>query len=112
MKERMEALKKTTIDLAEFFCEDGNAFKLDECYKSLASFCTKFKQAVTENVKRKAQEDLQENRRAQRELEEQKKSKSGRPTTYLSLYGRQKKQLYFLWLAYSNWMHILVELRL
>ena len=80
MKERMEALKKTKIDLAEFFCEDGNAFKLEECYKSLASFCTKFKQAVTENVKRKAQEDLQENRRAQRELEEQKKSKSGRPT--------------------------------
>ena len=35
---------------------------------------------MTENVKRKAQEDLQENRRAQRELEEQKKSKSGRPT--------------------------------
>ena len=80
MKERMEALKKTKIDLAEFFCEDGNVFKLDECYKSLASFCSKFKQAVTENVKRKAQEDLQENRRAQRELEEQKKSKSGRPT--------------------------------
>ena len=82
MKERMEALKKTKIDLAEFFCEDGNAFKLEECYKSLASFCSKFKQAVTENVKRKAQEDLQENRRAQRELEEQKKSKSGRPTIF------------------------------
>ena len=30
----------------------------------------------TENVKRKAQEDLQENRPAQRELEEQNKSKS------------------------------------
>ena len=79
MKERMEALKTTKIELAEFFCEDGNAFKLEECYKSLASFCTKFAKAVTENVKRKEQEALAEQRRAQRELEEQKKSKSGRP---------------------------------
>ena len=79
MKERMEALKTTKIELAEFFCEDANTFRLEECYKSLASFCTKFKQAVTENVKRKEQEALAEQRRAQRELEEQKKSKSGRP---------------------------------
>ena len=35
---------------------------------------------MTENVKRKAQEDLQENRQAQWELEEQKESKSVRPT--------------------------------
>ena len=79
MKERMEALKTTKIELAEFFCEDANTFRLEECYKSLASFCTKFKQAVTENVKRKEQEALAEQRRAQREAEEQKKSKSGRP---------------------------------
>ena len=83
MKKRMEELKQTKIDLAEFFCEDASAFKLEECYKSLASFCSKFKQAVTENVKRREQEDLAEKRRAQRELEEQKKSKSGRPNCNL-----------------------------
>ena len=60
MKKRMEELKQTKIDLAEFFCEDASAFKLEECYKSLASFCSKFKQAVTENVKRREQEDLAE----------------------------------------------------
>ena len=75
MKESMDKLSQTRLDLAEFFCEDPNAFKLEECYKSLASFCAKFKQAVTENVKRKEQEALAEFRRAQREIEEQKKSR-------------------------------------
>ena len=79
MKERMDMLAKTRIDLSEFFCEDPNACKLEECYKSLASFCAKFKQAVTENVKRREQEALAEQRRAQREVDEHhKKSKSGK----------------------------------
>ena len=41
----MEQLDKMSAEIAEFFCEDGNSFKIEECYKSLASFCNKFKQA-------------------------------------------------------------------
>ena len=78
MKERMESLKEIKTDLAEFFCEDANAFKLEDCYKSLASFCAKFKQSVSENVKRREQEILAEQRRALREAEEHKKLKTGR----------------------------------
>ena len=78
MKERMELLKNLQKELAEFFCEDAKSFKMEECFKSLAGFNSKFKQAVSENVKRRDQEILAEQRRAQRELEEQKKSKLGK----------------------------------
>ena len=78
MKEGMDNLKKTQEELSEFFCEDNKTFHMEECYKSLGSFCTKFKQAVTENAKRKEQEALAEQRRAQREAEELKKSKNGK----------------------------------
>ncbi len=77
MKEAMENLKKTQGELAEFFCEDPNTFRMEDCYKSLGSFCHKFKTACSENAKRREQEALAEQRRVQREAEEQiKKSKS------------------------------------
>ena len=44
MKERMSCLEQMQKDLAEFFCEDPNSFKLNECYKSMWEFCLKFKQ--------------------------------------------------------------------
>ena len=76
MKEGMDNLKKSQTELAEFFCEDPNTFRMEDCFKSLGSFCAKFKQACAENSKRKEQEALAEQRRAQREAEEQlKKSK-------------------------------------
>ena len=71
-------LRQSQIELSEFFCEDPNAFKMEDCYKSLANFCAKFKTAVTENCKRKEQEILAEQRRALREAEEMKKAKSGK----------------------------------
>merc|ERR1712223_1089759 len=65
-------------DLAEFFCEDPNSFKLNECYKSMWEFCLKFKQAVTENAKRKEQEVKAEQRKEkQREAEERQKKGLG-----------------------------------
>ena len=39
----MTDLEQTQAELAEFFCEDANSFKLDECFKSLWGFCVKFK---------------------------------------------------------------------
>ena len=44
LKEEVVSLGKLEAELAEFFCEDPAAFKIDECFKSLASFCSKFKQ--------------------------------------------------------------------
>ena len=40
----MEQLDKMRGEIAEFFCEDVASFHIEECYKSLASFCNKFKQ--------------------------------------------------------------------
>lgn len=78
MKEHMASLKKLQVDLAEFFCEDSKTFKMEECFDSLAKFCKKFKEATTENAKRKEQEALAEQRRILREQEEAKKAKNGK----------------------------------
>ena len=92
MKDNMEQLKKTQEDLSEFFCEDPKTFRMEECYKSLATFCAKFKQAVTENTKRKEQEILAEQRRAQREAEELKRAKNGEKNIKLDSF---KKRLFY-----------------
>ncbi len=42
----MSLLEKLQVDLAEFFCEDAVSFKIEECFKSLESFCNKFKQVT------------------------------------------------------------------
>ena len=94
MKDNMEQLKKTQEDLSEFFCEDPKTFRMEECYKSLATFCAKFKQAVTENAKRKEQEILAEQRRAQREAEELKRAKNGEKN--IKLYSFKKRLFYWV----------------
>lgn len=53
--------------LADFFCEDVNTFKLEECFRIVHSFCLKFKLAVAENERRKVQEEQALARRRQRE---------------------------------------------
>lgn len=53
--------------LADFFCEDVNTFKLEECFRIVHSFCMKFKLAVAENERRKVQEEQALVRRRQRE---------------------------------------------
>lgn len=63
----MEELERVRIKLAEFFCEDVGTFKLEECFKVFHGFCTKFRQAVAENERRKIQEEQANMRRRQRE---------------------------------------------
>lgn len=63
----MEELESVRKSLAEFFCEDPGAFKLEECFKVFHGFCTKFKQAVIENERRRVQEEQAAARRKQRE---------------------------------------------
>ncbi len=43
LKSAMGDLEKMEKEVAEFFCEDSVSFKMEECFKSLWSFCVKFK---------------------------------------------------------------------
>uniref|UniRef100_A0A146M1M5 FH2 domain-containing protein 1 n=2 Tax=Lygus hesperus TaxID=30085 RepID=A0A146M1M5_LYGHE len=67
LQKDMEELESVRKSLAEFFCEDPNAFKLEECFKVFHGFCMKFKQAVMENEKRRLHEEQMAARRKQRE---------------------------------------------
>ncbi|XP_054721965.1 inverted formin-2-like [Uloborus diversus] len=53
--------------LADFLCEDTDAFKLEDCFKVFRNFCSRFKSALQENERRQKQEKLAEARRKQRE---------------------------------------------
>ncbi|XP_032684457.1 uncharacterized protein LOC116850364 [Odontomachus brunneus] len=67
LKRDMEELEGVRRSLAEFFCEDTNAFKIEECFKVFHQFCQKFNQAVAENERRRIQEEQVLARRKQRE---------------------------------------------
>lgn len=67
LKRDMEELETLRRSLAEFFCEDGNTFKIEECFKIFHQFCLKFNQAVAENERRRIQEEQVLARRKQRE---------------------------------------------
>ncbi|XP_031785571.1 cell division control protein 12 isoform X2 [Nasonia vitripennis] len=67
LKRDMEELDGVRRTLAEFFCEDANTFKIEECFKIFHQFCQKFNQAVTENERRRIQEEQVLARRKQRE---------------------------------------------
>lgn len=60
-------LEHVRRQLAEFFCEDVNSFKLEECFRIFHGFYCKFKQAITENERRRIQEEQAIERRRQRE---------------------------------------------
>lgn len=49
----LQDLKRSRLDLRkegnaliDFFCEDKDTFKLDECFRIFQDFCIKFKKAV------------------------------------------------------------------
>lgn len=67
LKRDMEELEGVRRSLAEFFCEDTNSFKLEECFRVFQQFCQKFKQAIAENERRRMQEEQAIARRRQRE---------------------------------------------
>ncbi|XP_076235576.1 FH2 domain-containing protein formin 3 isoform X2 [Calliopsis andreniformis] len=67
LKRDMEELETLRRSLAEFFCEDTNTFKIEECFKVFHQFCQKFNQAVAENERRRIQEEQVLARRKQRE---------------------------------------------
>lgn len=63
----MNELENVRKRLADFFCEDINTFKLEECFRIFHGFCHKFRQAVFENNRRRLQEEQAAIRRKQRE---------------------------------------------
>lgn len=67
LQQNMEKLEKVRLQLSEFFCEDTNSFKLEECFRIFHGFYCKFKQAVTDNERRRIQEEQANARRRQRE---------------------------------------------
>ena len=78
MKNGMKEVESMRLKLAEFFCEDPAGFKLEECYKTFATFCEKFKRAVAENERRREQEAQATLRRKQREEQMAKRNKQGK----------------------------------
>ena len=46
LKRRRLEFRKEGNTLIDFFCEDKDNFKLDECFRIFQDFCLKFKKAV------------------------------------------------------------------
>lgn len=67
LQKDMEELEAVRRSLAEFFCEDPAAFKLEDCFKIFHGLCLKFRQAVQENERRRIQEEQTYLRRKLRE---------------------------------------------
>ncbi|XP_038586849.1 FH2 domain-containing protein 1-like [Micropterus salmoides] len=49
-------LKKEGSELIDFFCEDRETFRLDDCFSIFHTFCSRFTDAVKENKEREAME--------------------------------------------------------
>ncbi|CAB3224740.1 unnamed protein product [Arctia plantaginis] len=68
----MEEVESVRKQLAEFFCEDPVSFKLEECFKLFMWFLCKFRAAVTDNARRRANEEQAAARRRARDLAAQR----------------------------------------
>nr|XP_057902899.1 FH2 domain-containing protein 1 [Doryrhamphus excisus]XP_057902977.1 FH2 domain-containing protein 1 [Doryrhamphus excisus] len=75
LKRRRLDLRKEGNALIDFFCEDKDTFKLDECFRIFQDFCIKFKKAVKDNADREQKETARQRRL--KELEEKRFAWSG-----------------------------------
>lgn len=71
LRDARQQLSNEGNELMDFFCEDRETFKLDECFSVFHSFCCRFTDAVKENQHREAKESAR--RRRLQDLEEQKR---------------------------------------
>ncbi|KAM4834477.1 FH2 domain-containing protein 1 isoform 1-T2 [Thomomys bottae] len=65
-------LQEEAHTLIDFFCEDKETMKLDECFQIFRDFCTRFNKAVKDNHDREVHEQRQ--RQRLRELEQKRRS--------------------------------------
>lgn len=72
LESRKEELTKESHALIDFFCEDKDTMKLDECFLIFRDFCDKFNKAVKENREREIKDLRQEQRL--KELENRRRS--------------------------------------
>uniref|UniRef100_A0A3P8XQI9 FH2 domain-containing protein n=2 Tax=Esox lucius TaxID=8010 RepID=A0A3P8XQI9_ESOLU len=66
LRRRRQDLTKEGNMLIDFFCEDKESFKLDECFRVFQDFCLKFQKAVKDNRER------EQHRNRLRQLEEKR----------------------------------------
>uniref|UniRef100_A0A3Q1EQ68 FH2 domain containing 1 n=1 Tax=Acanthochromis polyacanthus TaxID=80966 RepID=A0A3Q1EQ68_9TELE len=66
-----QQLQKEASELLDFFCEDRDTFRMDDCFNIFYTFCCRFTSAVKENAEREAKEAAR--RRRIQEMEEQKR---------------------------------------
>ncbi|XP_061769337.1 FH2 domain-containing protein 1-like [Nerophis ophidion] len=62
LRDDRQLLNQEVGDLTEFFCEDNQTFRLDDCLSVLQSFCCKFTDAVKDNKEREAKEAARRSR--------------------------------------------------
>ncbi|XP_061230214.1 FH2 domain-containing protein 1 [Neopsephotus bourkii] len=72
LEHQKQELQKEGNALIDFFCEDKETMKLDECFQIFRDFCIRFNKAVKENREREIQEIHNLQRR--KELEEKRRS--------------------------------------
>lgn len=80
-----QQLKTESEELLDFFCEDKETFKLDDCFSIFNSFCLKFTAAVKDNTERERKEAAR--RRRLQELEEQKRHSWAAGEQFGSAFG-------------------------
>ncbi|XP_055000781.1 FH2 domain-containing protein 1 isoform X1 [Sorex araneus] len=73
--------------LIDFFCEDKETMKLDECLQIFHDFCLKFNKAVKDNHNRQVQE-----RRQQQRLQELEQKRRSWATGELGGFGRSSSE--------------------
>eukprot|EP00063_Salmo_salar_P037497 XP_014012332.1 PREDICTED: FH2 domain-containing protein 1-like [Salmo salar] len=74
LRRQRQELRNEGNNLIDFFCEDRESFRLDECFKVFQDFCLKFQKAVKDNLERELKEV---SRRRIQELEEKRHSWAG-----------------------------------
>uniref|UniRef100_A0A3P9JBP8 FH2 domain containing 1 n=1 Tax=Oryzias latipes TaxID=8090 RepID=A0A3P9JBP8_ORYLA len=88
LKRCMLELRKEGNALIDFFCEDKDTFKLDECFRIFQDFCIKFNKAVKDNVERELKEAARQRRL--KELEEKRFAWAGEDQS--SVFGRSSSE--------------------
>ena len=87
LNDDLEDLDELKLELANFFCEDVQTFRLEECLSTFNIFCDRFTKAIQENKDRKIQEEKAEQRRKEREeqLRTKRRSISGKIIAFVRL---------------------------
>uniref|UniRef100_A0A3Q2ZPU1 FH2 domain-containing protein 1-like n=2 Tax=Kryptolebias marmoratus TaxID=37003 RepID=A0A3Q2ZPU1_KRYMA len=68
LRSSQQQLKKEGSELVDFFCEDRETFRLDDCFGIFHTFCVRFTSAVKENLEREAKEAARHQQIQEKEL--------------------------------------------